>query len=54
MIDGVLEYPGDRSVIFGRDEQQALGGLDLILEPLDGFGLVRVVVLVVEWQVADW
>ena len=36
-----------------RDEQEALGGPDLALQPLDGLRLVGVVILVVERQVAD-
>ncbi len=53
MVDCVLEHAGDRTVVFGRNEQKALGSLDFVLQPFDGLGLVRVVVLVVERQVAD-
>src|SRR5450759_3434414 len=53
VVDCVLEHAGDRAVVFGRNEQKALGALDFVLQPLDGLGLVRVVVLVVKRQVAD-
>ena len=38
MVDGVLEHAGDRAVVFGGDEQQAVGRRDAGLQPLDGFG----------------
>ena len=53
MVDRVLEHPGDRTVVFGGDEQQAMGSGDFALQPLDGLGRARIVVLVVERQVAD-
>ena len=40
-------------VVFGGDEQKALGSGDFALQPLDGLGRVRIVVLVVDRQVAD-
>ena len=53
VINRVLEHTGDRTVVFSGDEQQALSRRDFGLQPLDGLGWVRVVVLVVQRQVAD-
>jgi len=53
MVDRVLQHAGNRAVVLGRDEQQALRRGDFALEPLDLRRLVAVVVLVVERQVVD-
>ena len=53
VIDRVLEHTGDRTIVFSGDEQQALRRRDFSFQPLDGLGWVRVVVLVVQRQVAD-
>src|SRR5689334_3702168 len=53
MVDGILEHAGDRAVVFGGDEEDALGGGDLGLQPGDGGGGVAIVILVVERQIAD-
>jgi len=47
VIDCVLEHTGDRTVVFGRDKQKAMGAGDFELQSLDGICLARVVVLVV-------
>ena len=31
-VDGILEHAGDRAVVLGRDDQHAVGGLDLAFE----------------------
>jgi hypothetical protein len=38
MVDGVLEHTGYRTVVFGRNEQNALGALDFIFQPFDRLG----------------
>jgi hypothetical protein len=43
----------DRSIIFGRDEQHAVGLRNRALQPPYRLGRVCLLVLVVEWQVAD-
>src|SRR5208283_80313 len=53
VVDGVLEYTRYRTVVFGCNEQNALGVLDFVLQSLDGLGLVRVIVLIVWRQVTD-
>ena len=53
MVDRILENIGNRAVVLGGDEHQPAGRGDASLQPLDRFGLVRVVVLVVERQIAD-
>jgi len=47
VIDCVLEHTEDRTVVFGRDKQKAMGAGDFELQSLDGICLARVVVLVV-------
>ncbi len=53
MVDGVLQHARNGAVVFGRHEQQALRGCHLGLEPQHGRGLLPIVVLVIERQVAD-
>lgn len=51
VVDCILEHARDRAVVFGRDEQEPSRRRDLSLQPLDGLGRARVIVLVVERQV---
>ena len=53
MIYSVLENPWHGSVVLGGNEQQTLCRCDLALQPFDLGRLVAVIILIVEWQVAD-
>jgi hypothetical protein len=53
VVDGVLEDGWDRTVVFGRDEQQTLYCGDLGLQPFDLGRLAGIIVLIVEREVAD-
>lgn len=37
MVDCVLENVGDRTVVFGRNEQKSLDVVDIVLQSFDGF-----------------
>ena len=53
-VDRILEHAGDRAIIFGRDEQDAVGRGDLARESASiAAGGLRLEILVVERQVAD-
>src|SRR5688572_15476183 len=53
VVNRVLQHTGHRAVVFGCDAQQTSGCGKFRLQPLYGLGRVRVVVLIVEWQVVD-
>jgi len=54
LVDGVLEHAGDRAVVFGRDEQHAVGGRDVLPQACDGRDRrLRVTVLAVQRQIVD-
>jgi hypothetical protein len=53
MIERVLEYARNRSVVFGSYEHDGIDGAQLALESLHFGCLGAVVVLVVQRQVAD-
>lgn len=52
-VERVLQHARHRAVVFGRDDQQAVGIGDLLLECARDFGKVAVVVLAVQRQAAD-
>ncbi len=52
-VDRVLEHAGNAAIIFGADEQHAVGRGDLLAEAGPLLGRIAVEVLVVERQVAD-
>jgi hypothetical protein len=52
-VDRVLQHSRDRAVVLGRDEEDGVGGRDLLLECDRRRRRVGVVVLVVEGQLAD-
>ena len=54
MIDCIPEYARHRTIVFRCNEQQALCCGDLDFQPLDGIGLMRIIILVIEWQIADF
>jgi hypothetical protein len=47
-IERVLQHSGDRTVVFGRDEEETARGGDLRLQTLHGLRWLSVVVLVVK------
>ncbi len=53
VVERVLEHTRDRSIVFGRNEQDTVRFGDLFLQAFDGLRLVRVIVLVVQRQVTD-
>lgn len=54
VVEGILEDAGDGAVVLGGDEDDALCGGDFGLHAQDAGGLLGVVVLVVEREVADF
>src|SRR5712672_490451 len=52
-IDGVLEHAGHRTVVFGRYEQHAIDGADLIAKPDPGGRWARFEVRIVKGQLSD-
>ena len=53
MVDGIFEHAGNGAIVFGRKEQNSLCVLDFAFQTFDGSGLILIVILVVERQVAD-
>src|ERR1700754_971984 len=53
-VDCVFQHAGHRAVVFGRHEQQGVGGLDLSFEVACRLGGIGVVLLAVQRQIADF
>ena len=53
MVNGILEDAGDRTVVFGCDEQQTLRCSNLGLQPVDLGRLFGIIVLIVKREITD-
>ena len=52
-VDRILEAAGNRPVVFGRDEQHGVDGSNRILEGSRNRWKVCVVVIAVQWEIAE-
>jgi hypothetical protein len=51
VVDCVLEDAWTRTIVFGRNEQQAPGGRDISFQSFDFGRLVVIIILIVERQI---